>query len=124
MKKRKNHPKNSFRLRRFRGKHIKLTFVDDKRHIGDMEGQGINFIHVVNEESLRPSLFIFKHAIKMMELEEVKEAPKRKLTRREGSIRANELRKEKQKQDDSLKKVLRRKKGLAMTSNQECCPMG
>ena len=113
MKKRKNHPKNSFRIRRFRGKHIKLMYTDGKRHSGIMEGQGINFIHVVNEESLRPSLFIFKQAISMMELEEIDITPKRKLTRREGSIRANERRKEEQQKDESLKKVLRRKKGIS-----------
>ena len=113
MKKRKNHPQNSFRIRRFRGKHIKLMYTDGKRHTGVMEGQGINFIHVVNDESLRPSLFIFKHAISMMELDVKETTPPKKLTRRENSIKANNLRKEKQQQEESLKKVLRRKKGIS-----------
>lgn len=110
MKKRKNHPKNSFRIRRFKGKQIHLSYVQGKHQQGVMMGQGAQFIHLVNEDSLRPSLFIFKSAISMIELEDVSPAtaPKKKLTRRESSIKANEQRK----QQEELKRVMRRKKGI------------
>ena len=73
-------------------------------------GQGAQFIHLVNEDSLRPSLFIFKSAISMIELEDVPPvtSPKKKLTRRESSIKANEQRK----QQEDLKRVMRRKKDI------------
>lgn len=111
MKKRKNRPKNSFRIRRFKGKQIHLSYVPGKHQKGVMMGQGAQFIHVVNEDSLRPSLFIFKSAISMIELDETvpeEVVSKKKLTRREASIKANKQRK----QDEELKRIMRRKNNI------------
>ena len=111
MGKRKNRPKNSFRIRRFKDKQIHLSYVQGKYQKGVMMGQGAQFIHLVNEDSLRPSLFIFKSAISMIELDEIvpeEVVSKKKLTRREASIKANKQRK----QDEELKRVMRRRKGI------------